>query len=168
MGVDRKRVPNHLHDRYDIRPRPIAAWVVSGVVFAAVVLGGLWQIGDRLVSGGRTALVGWQELSPTSVSLVWSINRPDAEAVYCVARVQDADRFDVGYAAFWISETGPTATYRLVVNTVGDNFSVPNPVCEPSGFENLPGPHFRPGILPPAQSQNLAAPWQVTPAPIDK
>ena len=167
MGIDRKRVPPHLHDRYNIKPRPILAWSLSAIVAAAVVLGGLWQIGDGLVSGGRTALVGWEETSPTSVSVVWSINRPDNSPVYCVARVQDADRFDVGYAAFWISETGPTATYRLVLNTVGDNFSVPNPVCEAQGFENLPGPHFRPGILPPAQSGNLTAPWQSTPAAIN-
>jgi hypothetical protein len=168
MGINRKLVPPHLHDRYAIKPQRVWLWALVAASTAVVVLGFLWQVGNRIVDEGNVTLIGWKSVSDTAVELTWTLNRPDGKAVWCTARVQDEDRFDVGFATFRVTETGPNQTYRITVNTRGDNFAVPTPRCSAEGWDSLAGAHFKPGIFPPAQSGSLSAPWQPESAPLNQ
>jgi hypothetical protein len=168
MGINRELVPPHLHERYAIKPQRLWLRALVGASATVLVLGFFWTIGDRIVSEGNVTLIGWKSVSETAVEITWTLNRPDEKSVWCIAKVQDEDRFDVGFATFWIADSGPNQTYRITVNTRGDNFAVPTPTCSAEGWDNLAGAHFKPGIFPPAQSEGLAAPWQPEPSPISQ
>lgn len=159
MSLDRRRIPAELHSRYGIKPRS-KFWLALPLVSAILVVGFFVALGNRLVGQGTLSLVEWQEVNPNQVEIIWNINRPDNAEVWCIARVQDAERFDVGFATFRLAETSGTTTYRITVNTLGDNFAVPTPSCSPNGWEDLAPAHFRPGVFPPAQTAPLAASWQ--------
>lgn len=159
MSLDRRRIPPELYSRYGIKPRK-KLWFALPVIGLVLVAGFFVSLGSRLVGQGSLNLVEWNETSPTTVEIIWNINRPDNAEVWCVARVQDAERFDVGFAAFRLSATAGLTTYRITLNTLGDNFAVPTPTCSPNGWEELAPAHFRPGLLPPAQTPPLAASWQ--------
>lgn len=166
MGVTRNKIPPHLHERYGIRPRP---WKLIGAAAAvALSLAGylLSSIGGNIASGGEVTLLVWAKTADDAVGISWSVNRADNASVTCVLRVQDSDRFDVGYAVVRVKDTAATPQFRTVIATRGQIYAVPTPVCEPveANNSNIPGSHFRPGLLPPAQSGNLAAPWQPLPA----
>lgn len=165
MGVTRNKIPPHLYDRYGIRPRPWRLIAAAGalVVGAAGYL--LTSIGGNIAAGGEVTLLVWAKMPDNSVSLSWSVHRADNASVTCVIRAQDSDRFDVGYAVVRVKDTAGTPQFRTRIFARGQIFAVPTPVCEPvePDSSNVPGAHFRPGLLPPAQRDGLAAPWQPIP-----
>lgn len=167
MSLDRRRIPAELHARYGIKPRN-KFWLVLPIVSTLLIIAFFTVLGNRLIGQGTLSLIEWQEISPTEVEIIWNINRPDNAEVWCVARVQDAERFDVGFATFRLAATAGTTTYRIKLNTLGENFAVPSPTCSPNGWEDLAPAHFRPGLLPPAQTSPLAASWQPVSLALDE
>ena len=165
MGVNRKKVPPHLYDRYGISSRPWPLISLIAAVGLAVAGYLLTSIGSDLASGGDVTLISWEETGIDEVTVSWAVRRADDQSVTCVLRVQDQDRFDVGYAVARVKNTASEPVFTSVLATRGQVFAVPTPVCEPVDpiSSNIPGSHFRPGLLPPAQAGGLAAPWQAEP-----
>ena len=160
MGVTRNKIPPELYGRYDIVParsRALKSVVAIGLLVSGVLL---LFVGGNLQAGGETRLITWQQLSASEVSVTWSVERRDNQPVTCVLRVQDEARFDTGYAVTRVRGTATNPTFTTVVQARGEIFAVPTPVCSVGGPDSILGSHFRPGVLPPAQDNGLAAPWQ--------
>lgn len=160
MGVSRNKVPPHLYDRYGIRPR--RTFLISTLASISLLVAGglLWFIGSSLSSGGDIALVQWKEIGINQVQVRWTVQRADNEPVTCIIRVQDRDRFDVGYAVGRVRNTLARPDLTVTIATRGEIYAVDTPTCVVGDGANLVGSHFRPGLLPPAQTGGLAAPWQ--------
>jgi hypothetical protein len=165
LGVNRKKVPPHLYDRYGLKARPWPVIVLIAAVGLSLAGYLLTSIGGDIAAGGDVTLITWKETGINEVTVTWAVHRADNQSVTCVLRVQDQDRFDVGYAVARVQSTGTEPMFSSVLTTRGQVFAVPTPVCEPvqPSSSNIPGSHFRPGLLPPAQTGGLAAPWQAEP-----
>lgn len=165
MGVPRNKVPPHLHARYGIGPRPWPLIVLSAALGIALVGYLLIAVGRPIAAGGDVSLLTWNETDSDTVSVVWSVHRADDAAVTCVLRVQDSDRFDVAYGVVRVQKTGGTPQFETQLRVRGEVYAVPTPVCQPvePAKSTIPGAHFRPGLLPPAQKGQVSAPWQATP-----
>lgn len=165
MGVSRNKIPPHLYERYGIGPRPWPLIAASAVLGLAVIGYLLVNIGRPIAAGGDVSLLTWRETASQTVNVVWSVHRADDASVTCVLRVQDSDRFDVAYGVVRVETTARTPQFETILRVRGQIYAVPTPVCEPGApnTSNIPGAHFRPGLLPPAQSGQVSAPWQPAP-----
>ena len=165
MGVSRNKVPPHLYARYGIGPRPWPVSILGAALGVAVAGYLLLAVGRPIAAGGDVSLLTWNETDAATVTVVWSVHRADDAPVTCVLRVQDSDRFDVAYGVVRIQRTADTPQFETSLSVRGEIFAVPTPVCQPVEPDNstIPGAHFRPGLLPPAQSGQVSAPWQPAP-----
>lgn len=163
MGVNRKNIPPELHARYGISTsqKYVLPTVASFLVVVVGVL--LFIIGKDLNAGGDVRLITWQSVSANQVELTWSVQRNDNQSVTCVLRAQDNERFDVGYATVKVRNTNDNPTIVSRLNLRGPLTAVVEPECQAGEARTLVGPHFRPGLLPPAQTEPLRAPWQGLP-----
>ena len=159
MQVSRATVPPELHERYGLKPRNKflvgGLWAFSLLLVLLLFL----QINRGQQSDVETRLVSWQANSQNTVEITWSVYQSGNLPVTCVLKAQDEDQFDVGFALFETEDTGSVKTYSHTLNTISESYAVLTPVCELNA-SSLLGPHFRPGILPPAQNSPLFAPWQ--------
>ena len=158
--VDRNRVPAHLHERYGIRPQRNRLRVALGVV--ALAVGGyiFVTINQHVNQSGDTRLISWNNTSATSTEVTFTVSRPSDTRLICVLRAQDSDRFDVGYARVRIDYPSQNPRLTVTLATRSEAFTVTEPQCDSPDSAALIGSHFRPGLLPPAQTQPLFAPWQ--------
>lgn len=160
MAVDRKRVPPHLYARYGIRPNNPWPKIGVGTVLLSLVAV-LVAVGSGLGPGEEIKLIRW-ESEEVEASVVWSAVRYDSATLYCAIRAQDEDRFDVGFAVVQIQANPDQQVFNHVLQLSQRAFTVDTPSCVENP-EDLITPHFRPGLLPPAQIPPLYAPWQPLP-----
>jgi len=162
VAVNRASVPAHLHARYGIGPARPWLRVALSAVGIALVGGLLFAVSRPLAHPTDTTLINWK-VDGETVALAWSVERVDDASVICVVRAQDADHYDVGYALVRIQHTAGRPGFHSVLHTRGTAYAVPVPECAQESQMRAAGPHFRPGLLPPAQTDGLAAPWQPLP-----
>ena len=158
MAVRREQVPPHLYQRYgiaDVRPRWAVWAAVAGVLAVLLTLG---AIARGIGPGEEVKLIAWQA-SEDGAALTWSVLRYDDQPVYCVLRAQDEDRFDVGFAVVKVRNTAARPVFSTTLRVRGELFTVDTPACS-TDSARLIRPHFRPGVLSPAQQSPLFAPWQ--------
>ena len=160
MGISRKKVPPHLYARYAIKPRRTGLIATAATIGLTIGGGVMWIIGSAITAGGDVTLISWREAGINQVEIRWNVHRADNQSVNCIVRVQDRDRFDVGYAVGQVRNTASRPELTVTVETRGEIYAVDTPTCAVGDISNLVGSHFRPGLLPPAQSNGLAAPWQ--------
>lgn len=159
--MDRKQIPPHLYARYGIRVRPLWQRLLGWSLPAAGLLGiGLW-IGSSQGSGGDLRLISWQKAGD-SVEVRWSVQRYTATDLYCVLESLNAESFTTGYGVMRVRAVPAGNEFISRLRVRGQVYAVAAPVCE-RDLAHLPAPHFRPGLLAPAQEPPLAAPWQPLP-----
>lgn len=159
MAVSRANVPVELHERYGLKPRnpiiQIAIWLIALLSFGYLFL----QVTSRQNSDVETRLISWQVKSETAVSITWTVYQAENLPVVCTLKAQDSDQFDVGFAIFKATNTTSISKFTQNLKTYSGAYAVLTPTCE-LNENRLLGPHFRPGLLPPAQEAPLFAPWQ--------
>lgn len=160
MTINRKNIPAHLHARYGITPPRRGLWAALSVATLTLVLYVGASVGGRLVSASEVRLITWNVTSSSAVTIDFEVFQPTTQSLVCVIRAQDSDRFDVGYALTRISNSTDRPTISVTLATRGVAFAVPTPICDVADSPALVGSHFRPGLLPPAQTDGLASPWQ--------
>ena len=160
MGVSRNKIAPHLYRRYGLPEQtPWRLRAFAGVA-AVGALWVFWTVGSSMAAGGDTTVISWKVSSPTSVSIRWSVHRNDNQPLTCVLRVQDQERYDVGFGVGRVRNTASSPILTVTMITRGEIFGVADPVCVTQGSQNLLGSHFRPGFLPPTQTNGLASPGQ--------
>ena len=100
MGVNRKKVPPHLYDRYGLKARP---WPVIGLIAAVgLSLAGylLTSIGGNIAAGGDVTLVSWEETGINEVTVTWAVRRADNQSVCCAFRTRIASMWDTPLREF--------------------------------------------------------------------
>ena len=159
MAVSRATVPIELYERYGLKPRNrlllTAVWggafLIIGYLFMQIIQGQQSNIETRLIS--------WEVSSPTTVEITWNVSQSSNQPLVCIIRAQDSQQFDVGFAIFEASDPSKVSQFTQTLRTTTSAYAVINPTCE-QNVSALTGPHFRPGLLPPAQNSPLFAPWQ--------
>lgn len=159
MVVSRSTVPIELHERYGLKPKnPLllaTIWGLAGAVFIFL----FFQVNGGQQEDVETRLVSWEVKSENTVEVTWTLYQRDDLPVVCTLKAQDSDQFDVGFALFKAKDTASVPQFTHQLSTLDAAFAVLTPVCE-MDESRLLGPHFRPGLLPPAQDAPLFAPWQ--------
>ena len=160
MAVSRATVPIELYERYGIKPRnPLLRgliWTLSLIVVGYIFL----QINQGQQNNIETRLISWEVSSPTTVEITWNVSQSSNRPLFCILRAQDSEQFDVGFAIFKIPDPMEDSQFTQTLQTTESSYAVLNPRCE-QNVSTLTGPHFRPGLLPPAQKAPLFAPWQL-------
>jgi len=159
MAVSRATVPIELYERYGLKTRNSllltavwgAAFLIVGYLFLQIIHGQQSNVETRLIS--------WEVSSPTTVEITWNVSQSSNQPLVCIIRAQDSQQFDVGFAIFEASDPAKVSQFTQTLRTNKGAYAVINPTCE-QNVSALTGPHFRPGLLPPAQNSPLFAPWQ--------
>ena len=158
--VNRAALPPELYSRYGIKPRNNVLLALVAGLGALLAIFVFASICTKVEATTEVRLITWQVQNETSVKIEFSVYQADDKSLVCVVRAQDSDRFDVGYGIGAISHPALRPTINVTLKTREPAFAVPTPVCDVANAASLVGSHFRPGLLPPAQSDGLFAPWQ--------
>lgn len=146
--------------RYGVRERPrwlIALAVVGGVTLLML---GTWYAWERANPDIASGLSTYSVISDDHVEVTFDVVRRPAEPAVCVVRARAVDGFDVGYAEVSLPAQSGRITHTYQLRTAYRALMAELLGCglgaAPPG---LPGPQFRPGVLPPEQ------PWTAPSTP---
>lgn len=152
-------IPQHLHERYGIRPpsKLRFLWIALGVATIALV-GAYYATRFYATRPVEASIIEWSPLAADRIALTFQVNAGDEDR-WCAVRAQDVRQFDVGFVVLPVTAAAQTVTYEM--RTLERPFAVDVVGCS-SDPTRIRGPQFEPGVLPPAQDLPGRAPglWQ--------
>jgi hypothetical protein len=118
-SISASAAPQRPADRYGDRPTGARTWLVRAVIgaVALIALGGwLWIAYVRADPDVQASLLGFDQITDSSVQIRWQVERdPDAAAV-CFVRALDRNGAEVGRARVEIPAGPPRE--QVVTHTV--------------------------------------------------
>ncbi len=138
--------------RYGVRERP--RWLIAMAAFAAACLLaiGTWYAWERANPDITAGLSTFRVISDDHVEITFDVVRELAKPAVCVVRARAVDGFDVGYAEVALPAQSGRTTHTYQLRTAYRALVAELLGCGLGGAPaGLPGPQFRPGVLPPEQ-----------------
>lgn len=150
---DLKTLPPDLQARYGVGKRSVVGMIIAGLLAALLALASGWTAWSLANPPVRSKLLTWDAEAADRTRVTFEVRRNAADPVYCVVRVADAKRHDVGYATIEIPPGSDYEQPTYYVHTRAPGRVVELLGCEANAQPSVPAPEFPPG------TENPPQPW---------
>ena len=150
---DLRSLPPDLQQRYGVRDRSVVGMVVAGLLAAVLAIASGWTAWSLANPPVRSKLLTWSVPADDHTRVTFEVNKEPADTVFCVVRVADDQRHDVGYATITVApgQDYEQPTYDIRTRAAGRIVELLG--CEAGEVPAVPAPEFPPG------TENPAQPW---------
>lgn len=150
---DLRSLPPDLQQRYGVRDRSMVGMVVAGLLAALLAIASGWTAWTLANPPVRSKLLTWSVPADDHTRVTFEVHKEPADTVYCVVRVADDKRHDVGYAMITIPAGNDyeQPTYDIRTRAAGRIVELLG--CEAGELPAVPAPEFPPG------TENPPQPW---------
>ena len=150
---DLRSLPPDLQQRYGVRGRSVVGMVVAGLLAAVLAIASGWTAWTLANPPVRSKLLTWSVPADDHTRVTFEVNKEPADTVYCVVRVADDKRHDVGYAVITVppGQDYEQPTYDIRTRAAGRIVELLG--CEAGEVPVVPAPEFPPG------TENPPQPW---------
>ena len=148
---DLRSLPPDLQARYGVGTRSVWAMVVAGLLAALLAVASGWTAWSLANPPVRSKLLTWSVPAPDRTQVTFEVRKNPADTVYCVVRVADDKRHDVGYATITVApgRDYEQPTYDVRTRSAGRIVELLG--CEAGRIPAVPAPEFPPGTANPPQ-----------------
>ena len=148
---DLRSLPPDLQQRYGVHGRSVWAMVIAGLLAALLAVASGWTAWSLANPPVRSKLLTWSVPADDHTRVTFEVRKDPADTVYCVVRVADDKRHDVGYATIAIppGRDYEQPTYDIRTRAAGRIVELLG--CDAGQMPAVPAPEFPPGTTNPPQ-----------------